>query len=226
MRRLDDIAGRGQISSAEMRRIVSGLGAGQDSPALAALLEAVQWAQANPDSHEETIQRFRAVVNKFPTFFPGWSMLAGALLSAPDADRSDEMVRVARTSMEVLPNDPRAGELAYELLRAIGRLEEAAGAAREWRDRSAGDTFQAEVALAGAELQLGRAPAAMATLERWTQRILSEADDRPAQLELLALVYAANGRMKGVILAGGLGSRLCPAPRSPTSTCCRSTTGR
>lgn len=135
-------------------------------------------------------ERLASITARHPTFLRAWRVLTRLRLVTGDRDGA---ARAATDAMRLIPGDPTPARDATEVLAAVGRLDEAMIAAREWRERSPGDTLDPDVAIAGIHLMAGRSPEALAVLREHADAILSSPAPTIVRAGTLTAALAASG---------------------------------
>jgi tetratricopeptide (TPR) repeat protein len=163
------------------------------------MLSAIQALRENPAEIEAYISQVRAVISDFPRYFPARRLLIMAFAEQGDWDAA---VEASREAVRVLPIDAQPAQLLTEVYAARAQfegnrglpeaqkqyIEQALGAAREWRARSLGDPFDADVAIADLQDRLNN--------PREGLRVLEPYGDRLAQAGLLVAPLRARMHAK------------------------------
>jgi tetratricopeptide (TPR) repeat protein len=153
-------------------------------------LEIIRTYEQNPADRERYIASLRRFTETTPTFYPAWYFLVAGLMEQRDVRGAAVAARVAA---RVMPSDARAARLAVAALTAAGDTREAYEYARQWQERSLGDSFEADCTAAYLLRELGRHGEALDTLRRWTEKIQTGGDAMLDRLELLASLLAHTG---------------------------------
>lgn len=173
----------------------SGQPAGAGSVLDPAVAELRQIQNSRPQKREEApayLERLRGLTLKYPTFLSVWA----ALVRESIAFGKPEMAAAAaQGAAQALPSDPRAARLAAETLAQVGQLTEAIAMAKNWRDRSLRDPFEADLMLAGLEAKAGRGADALALLTVHRDRLLKQPGESIDAVALYGSLLASAGRI-------------------------------
>lgn len=145
-------------------------------------LAAIQHLREDPSRVDRYVDEIRSVIAEYPRYFPARRLLVLAYAERGDWDNA---VAQARDAARVLPIDAQPAQLMTEVFAARAAFEEQRGlaeaqkqlteqalaSAREWRARSLGDPFDADVAIADLQDRLGNPREALRTLEPHEQRL-------------------------------------------------------
>ncbi len=164
--------------------------AGGSDPAIIALADASKSFKESGDRSAYTI-RLSAIRDQYPTSLAVRRELLRALQDAGDVARVEQEAIAAAAA---IPTSDQAARLAAEALAQIGRLDNALSMTREWRRRSLEAPADAEIAMGQIEAMLNRPQDAIATFEKWKQKIIDSAESAPQPLIVYARQLAIVGR--------------------------------
>ena len=153
-------------------------------------LEAIATAMEDAEDSDDYIRRLDRITRDYPHAVDAWNFLVDACRRA---GRTDQAVQAATRAMQAVPTDSAVARQATTVLIDAGRLEEALVVARQWRDRAAGNPYDADITIASILLELGDPEQAIRTLERWEPwegSILTRTDTHPHELQILAACLA------------------------------------
>jgi len=174
-----------------LRRALIGVATSDPGPEQNELLTLLRDRVSGAVDRETYLRRLERMTSASPTYMPPWSLLAYEMVADGRDERALELYSAAA---EHAPLDPRPLRLSTELLRRLGRDEEAIASARAWRARTMDNPIDAELTLAALNAELGRWAEALRWCERWRDRIEGEGDRDPDLVAFLAKCLAANGR--------------------------------
>ncbi len=166
-------------------------GIDQSDPALRALSEAARSFKETDDRSAYTA-RLVNVRDQYPTSLIVRRELIRMLKIAGDNARVEQE---AISTAAAIPTSDLAAKLAAETLAELGRLDNALAMAREWRRRSLEAPADAEIAIGQIEAMAGRSAEAIASLERWKDKLVAAADSAPQPLIVYARQLAIVGRI-------------------------------
>jgi tetratricopeptide (TPR) repeat protein len=132
-----------------------------------------------------------AVTRKYPTSYLAWRELTNARAQAGDTNGA---VDAATTAAAVLPADPRAAQLATEVLSFAGKLDRAALMAQRWRELIPARPLPADLARARIEYKRRDFRAAASILEPSRDQLIKDERKDPEALGLYAACLAGAGR--------------------------------
>ncbi len=98
----------------------------------------------------------------------------------------DDAISFATRAMQTFPTAPEAAQAASSSLAAAGRWDQVLAVAKQWRDRVPVEPAQADLAIAGATMQLGKIDEGLRQLEPYLDRAKKSPDDYPG----VVLLYA------------------------------------
>ena len=147
--------------------------------AFAPLIEAVATDPVDPATAAtvaalNSIPNLTAVVSRYPDFWPARSALVHRLMAA---GRYHDAADSATFSANQAPSDPAPAELLTSVWATAGRWENARAAAADWKSRIPANVAPADLAIAVADLHLGRGEEAVDLLTPY----LSAAQDAVAK---------------------------------------------
>ncbi len=160
-------------------------------PAILALSDAAKSFKESSD-RSAYLARLAAIRDQYPTSLLVRRELLRALQDAGDAARAEQE---AIATAAALPTSDQAAKLAAEVLAQLGRTDNALSMAREWRNRSLEAPADAEIAIGQIEAMAGRPRDAIASLEKWKDRLIAAADHAPQPLIVYARQLAIVGRV-------------------------------
>jgi predicted Zn-dependent protease len=131
------------------------------------------------------------VARKHPTSYLAWRELANAQAQAGDIDAA---VQSAGAAVEALPADPRAAQLATEVLLSADKLDAASRMARRWRELIPAKPLPADIAQARIEYKRRDFKAAVSILEPHRDTLIASSGVDPEALGLFAASLAGSGR--------------------------------
>ena len=175
---------------------------------LAQLAEAEEAFNKNPTDPQVInayIFRLQEIREMDPTYLPTRRALVVAHMQAANAafargergkaqEERDAAGREAVAAASAMPSDPRAARLAAEAYVLLGRSDQALPMAREWRKRALDDPYEADIAVAQLEDQLGKPAVAAESLIVYRDRIIAETASNPRAMALLARALVRSGR--------------------------------
>ena len=162
---------------------------GLESVALAAranaemrMLATIQMLRDDPTAGEEYLKQVRDTIADYPRYFPARRLL---IMAYAERGEWDAAVDAAREAARVLPIDAQPAQLLTEVYAARAMYEgnrglqeaqkqlteQALAAAREWRARSLGDPFDADVAIADLQDRLNNPREGLRLLEPYSERL-------------------------------------------------------
>jgi len=169
-------------------KLISGMGADPNiRPLLVALvrdpdnaaplvetLQILATARDEKQSLDKVAVKIRPLADRHPRLLP----LQMLLLQIYDAaGQTDDALTLAARSEQSFPTLIEPARLATDILAKEGRWDEVLGAAQEWRRRSAGEPVAADVAIAGASLNLpGHSNEALLQIQPYIEKALTEPD--------------------------------------------------
>jgi tetratricopeptide (TPR) repeat protein len=145
---------------------------------MARMLQAVQAAESRGEL--ATAQGLTRLASQFPTS-ASLQMFVAQRLAAIDPAAASQ---VARRAMDIDQADADAARLASQLFMAIGRWNDMLDAAQAWRQRDRSASADPDIAIAEAQLQLGRPDRAIRALATHADRA-SGAPDAPGSVPVL-----------------------------------------
>jgi|GEM_PF-3590065 len=166
------------------------------SPEVSAVVEAIRRRLEGEIGDDEVIATLKDISRESPRSLTAWQGLAMAQLTA---ERFDDATRTLRDAMDALTNDATIAKFAAERLREIGRLEDALFAARQWAVRLGRPSLEADQTIAAVLYNLGRHREALAAIEPWRDRIVSNRETEPGDVVLLATILASSGDATGAV---------------------------
>ena len=178
-------------ADALLRRALIGVATSDPGPQQQELLGLLKERASGAMSRETYLHRLEQMTADTPTYMPPWSLLAYEMTAD---GREERALALYSAAAEHAPLDSRPPRLATELLRRMGRYEEAIATAETWRARTMERPIDAELTLAALNAELGRWAEALRWCERWRGRIEAEADRDPELVAFLARCLAGNGR--------------------------------
>ncbi len=135
------------------------------------------------------------VAGQHPAFAPALALAVEELLTA---GRFDAAADLAARSAAAAPSDPAPERLLDRVWTTAGRPDQALVAAQEWRDRSRAAPRSADVAIADADLRLGRPGPAVSQLAPYVTT--GTADDHTAEAYARALATAGRAADADAVL--------------------------
>jgi tetratricopeptide (TPR) repeat protein len=153
-----------------------------------AVLKAID--EAPRDEHAQLATDLRRLSERYPRFLALKTQLTRLYTSL---GRRAEAAQTASQIMREFPGSIDAARIAAQTNAAAGEWEQALSAAREWRERAPQPPMQAEMLIAGAQIQLGRPEEALKTLEPYVAQVRAEDGFSPI-LHLNARALIAAGR--------------------------------
>ncbi len=161
-------------------------------PAVVQLLAAVADAQSQKLSPDDALDAALKVVEQYPRF------AALQLVSVQwnlQLHHLDSAAKIASRAVEQFPTDADAPRIAANVYRLMGNWELAAGAARQWHERTLDHPIDADLFLADARLHLHDAAGALRTLQPYLSKTDSPSEHRIAIATIAARAYAADNRL-------------------------------
>ena len=183
--------GEGANNAQVMAEIVDAMNNANADPALRRLAQAIQEFEQDPRQVAEWVAKLEALTRDHPAFFPGWRFLVQARMQRGQVR---EAVDASRAALKAMPIDPRPAQLATEVLVEARMLDEALVTADAWGQRLGAESYEPDMVRGAILAMLGRYPEALQKMDRWRNRIISEADKNPGPLGQYAEVLAAVGR--------------------------------
>ncbi|HEY0010227.1 MAG TPA: tetratricopeptide repeat protein, partial [Tepidisphaeraceae bacterium] len=162
-------------------------------PARAAEVEALKAVSEIKNkrlSREQITPRLREVADRFPLFLPLQEQVIERYLQQ---NKPNEAITVARRTMEALPADASAAQLAVRTMRAARRWSDMRLAAEQWRSRLGGRTLDADTAIAEALVEMKQPAEALKHLEPMRDAITADVRTQPLAAVVLARAMVARG---------------------------------
>lgn len=166
------------------------------SPEVSAVVAAIARRLDGEIDDGELITTLKDISRESPRSLAVWQGLALAQLTA---ERFDGATTTLRDAMDALTNDVAIAKFATDRLSEIGRLEDALFAARQWAVRLGGPSLEADQTIAALLYSLGRHREALAAIEPWRDRIVSNRANELGDVVLLATILASTGDAAGAI---------------------------
>jgi tetratricopeptide (TPR) repeat protein len=181
-----------QLASDEpsKRPVLAILSAAPDDRGVAEFLTPPADSTSRPAA-DAVFARLKDAAARYPRSLPLQTALAQWLVASK---RFDEAVKVAARTMESFPSDPDSARIAATVYRAAGKLDLAAAAAEQWRNRSPENLQAPDAMIAEIRLTQGDATQALKVLEPYTKRLLEDPQRNPRMMQTLLQAYALAGR--------------------------------
>ncbi len=151
-----------------------------------AAIEAIRILQDGRNSKAMSAQilpKCYRLATQYPRALAVQSLVIQMYVSAGNVD---DAIALATRAMQAFPGNAEPARLATSSLAAASRWSEMLGTAKEWRQRTLGQTVLPDMAIAGAELELGQAQEAVRQLAPH----LTLAEAAPDQHAGVILLYA------------------------------------
>jgi tetratricopeptide (TPR) repeat protein len=159
-----------------------------DAPVLEAINDVVTATQKKVPP-EQTVAKLRQLADRNPR------LLALQIITLDlyiDSGQMDEAIRMASRTVQSFPAAVEPLRVETDLLSSARRWSEVLGAAQEWKRRDPTDPLDADLAIAGAELQLGDVSAADQLLQPYLDRATQDPDKYSGVIVLRASGLLAN----------------------------------
>ena len=155
----------------QLLMMLTGASAGTE-PVLDALRTIVA-AQQQKEPARQTVSKLRKLADANPRILPLQTI---TLQFYMDAGQTDEAVSMATRVVQSFPAAIEPLRMATSVMGAAQQWSLALGTAQEWKRLGAGETLEADLAIAAAQLNLGNAAAASQQIQPYLERALLDPD--------------------------------------------------
>jgi len=179
-----------EANAATIKELTDALNSPETAPDFRDIAMALR-AYGQDSDQKKLVEALEKITKTYPSSFLAWRELTNAYAQA---GKLDDAVKAASSAAQSIPGDPRAPQLAAEVLMAANRLPEAAAMASRWRATTPQDTLRPDLLRARIAYLQRRFVEAAEILSPFRAR-LEEAGDKGADsLELYAACLASAGR--------------------------------
>lgn len=169
--------------SIDLKDVISTLSDDPRNQAAVETLRIIEDARTNNEPAAQTAGKLADVADRHTHYLPVYRELVRRYLTLGQADQA---TAYAQRAMDYLPTNPDAAQLATEAYAATRKPTQMLTAAQAWRSRSLENPQRADMAIADAELTMGRSQAALAQLQPYVAGI----KENPQASVGLTTVYA------------------------------------
>ncbi len=138
---------------ADAQPLIDALAADPTSDAGIAMLSAISDSQAAHENSDALAERLRKLADQYPQFMPSLDLLVA--LDLP-AGRFDAAATAAARARDMMPVDAEPLRLLSLIWSTAGQWEAALSAGNDWRNRTLDQPQAADIAIATAQIALGR----------------------------------------------------------------------